>query len=208
MKINALLLSLLISFTLCAQKKSDFGFIGGGTTYFGEANPYRIISSPGYMVGAFYRYNLDTRYAFRLNVNYQTVRGSDANYENRNITQRSEVDFSTQIFSASATGEFSFLTFKTGENKVSNSSYMLAGLGYDLNFGVNIPFGFGYKVNLNKRLGLGCEAVFKKTFTDEIDGAINPAGNNLTINNDWYYYAGVYITYKFFKFAVDCPVYN
>jgi hypothetical protein len=36
----------------------------------------------------------------------------------------------------------------------------------------------------------------------------NQLGNTLLNNNDWYSFIGVFITYKFFKFAADCPAYN
>ena len=88
----------------------------------------------------------------------------------------------------------------------------------------SLPFGFGFKYSLNKRLGVAVEWGIRKTFTDYVDDvsttyyldgeAINP--NNVaeimsdpTMNHkpyeargnpstdDWYVFFGATLTYKF-----------
>jgi hypothetical protein len=83
---------------------------------------------------------------------------------------------------------------------------------------VTMPFGFGYKMNVGRWLSVGAEVSARKTFSDRVDsdqdnlegfinpevvGAIAPFGNG-----DWYYFTGVFVTYKFFKFWDDCPAYE
>ncbi len=86
-----------------------------------------------------------------------------------------------------------------------------------------IPFGMGLKLSLNKKMTVGMEAGYRKTFTDYLDdvsktyylegNAIDPALPEEIMSDplrnhspgmqrgnpayeDWYAYAGVFITYK------------
>ena len=73
---------------------------------------------------------------------------------------------------------------------------------------MTIPFGFGVKTNLTDRLSAGLEWSYRKTFYDKIDNVESPLGKSILHNNDWYSTYGLFITYKFVKFAADCPVYK
>ena len=94
---------------------------------------------------------------------------------------------------------------------------MSAGLGYGIDlFGdskshLYIPFGGGVKVNLGKRLSSGVEVSARKTFTDLIDGVVNPGGEDVQTpvgNNDWYMLTGLFFTYKIINYENDCPAYT
>ena len=64
-------------------------------------------------------------------------------------------------------------------------------------------------MNVAKRVTAGAEWSFRKSFNDRIDGLENPSGVHSVIhNNDWYSFMGIFITYKFFNFAGDCPAYK
>ena len=123
--------------------------------------------------------------------------------------------------------EENFLPFVPNSGKWDCTPYVAGGLGYSLivSSGVRtnltssyiknpvahmtLPFGIGVKINLSRRVSAGGEWSFRKTFTDRIDFVQNPAGESSIIhNNDWYSFAGIFITYKFFKFAQDCPAYS
>jgi hypothetical protein len=74
-----------------------------------------------------------------------------------------------------------------------------------------LPFGFGYKFNVGKWLSGGFEASARKAFSDRVDGIPNPPVANVIApfgNNDWYFFTGVFVTSKFFKFWDDCPAYE
>jgi hypothetical protein len=74
---------------------------------------------------------------------------------------------------------------------------------------LSIPFGIGIKINVTKKITAGAEWSFRKSFNDRIDGLENPSGVYSVIhNNDWYSFAGIFITYKFFNFAAECPAYK
>jgi hypothetical protein len=99
---------------------------------------------------------------------------------------------------------------------------------------MNIPFGMGYKVNMGKWAALGFEVGLRRTFTDYLDDVsttyVNPVilaqekgqiaaflsdrslynedntdfqrGNAL--NNDWFVFSGVTLTFKVFEHPQKC----
>ncbi|MGD2035381.1 MAG: DUF6089 family protein [Bacteroidales bacterium] len=195
-----------------AQRYTDFGVIGGGTYYMGEINPTRHFYKISPAFGALFRVNINKRYAIRLSGIYAGLRGSDNDFPDRNIPLRAPQSFSKQVIDFSGQLEFNFLPYLTGEDKWGYTTYVSGGLGTGISVGsrpfLTIPFGVGFKVNLTERLSSGCEWSFRKTFRDDIDNVENQLGNTLLNNNDWYSFIGIFISYKFFKFAADCPAYN
>ena len=66
----------LNSFLFC--QNSEIGFFGGTSYYVGELNPtIQIINKVRPTIGAFYRKNLNTRYALRVGINYGKLAASD-----------------------------------------------------------------------------------------------------------------------------------
>ena len=69
------------------------------------------------------------------------------------------------------------------------------------------------RVTIGKKWSTGVQWSFRKTFNDiNIDGVNNsplpPSMNSQLINNDWYSFAGLFITYKIFDFGITCPAYE
>lgn len=193
-----------------SQRNADFGIMAGGSSYFGEINPVKPFYKPSPAFGGFFRFNINKRYAVRFNVAYMPITGSTSDFPERVYNFTEMTDFSTGILDVALQAEFNFLPYITGEAKSISSTYIAGGLGMASNDGLTatIPFGLGVKVNLGERLSSGAELSFRKTFTDELDQIENPLGNTLLNNNDWYYFFGLFISYKFVKFAADCPVYK
>jgi hypothetical protein len=113
--------------------------------------------------------------------------------------------------------EFNFLPYTPNIGKWAYSPYISTGIAGALIMGsdadavntLSFPFGIGVKLNISSRLATGAEWSFRKTFTDHLDGVVNPSGTNSFVhNNDWYSFMGIFITYKFFNFAKTCPAYN
>lgn len=100
---------------------------------------------------------------------------------------------------------------------------------YNLN-SLAIPFGIGYKANLNEKIALSVEWVWRTTATDYIDDVsgyyVNPnllsdeaaemanrSTNDEIVgktrgnpnNNDWYNFTGITISYKIKNKPVKCP---
>jgi len=197
MKKYIFFLLLILSFFIAesrAQRFTDYGLLGGVTYYNGEINPTRQFYSPSPAFGGFFRVNINKRYAIRISGLYGELKGSDT-----------VMDFCGQL-------EFNFMPYITGENHFLNSVYVAGGLGCALFLGssnsLTIPFGVGFKINLTKRLSTGAEWSFRKTFINDIDNIPNLLDHTLVNNNDWYSFFGLFISYKFIKFAADCPAYK
>ncbi len=198
-----------------AQKYFDFGLFGGTSYYMGEINHAQQFYYPSISFGALARYNLNKRYAFRLNGYYGSLKASDSDFTTQLPTRR-PMEVNTKILEYTAQFEINFLPYLTGTSKNNLTTYIAFGIGYAFPIGGNyyepkshlsIPVGAGIKFNVTDKVGMGAEWSFRKTFTDSLDGIESPLGKRLLHNNDWYSFAGIFITYKFFNFAVDCPTY-
>ncbi|HSG68275.1 MAG TPA: DUF6089 family protein [Bacteroidales bacterium] len=245
-----LIILLGASLGLSAQKTLEVGLFGGGSYYLGDLNPgYHFLNTkPAY--GLVARFNLDSRWTVRLTGYRGDITGDDnvtGAVESRGLY------FDSQVTDFSAVIELNFLNYITGSTRNFVAPYIFGGLGVfmfdpradgvalrDLgtegqNIGfdgrsryqttaVAVPFGFGFKYSLNKRLAFAFEWGLRKTFTDYIDDVsttyyllgegIDPGnaeeylsdptmshrpyearGNAST--RDWYAFFGLTATYKF-----------
>ncbi len=216
-----LILFLIIFFSRGSfgQKKGEIGIFGGTAYYMGDINPGRQFYRPAEALGALFRHNFNSRYSLRINAYYLSLSGSDLDFPAVLHPDRpsSPSRFNTSLVDLSARLEFNFRPYKPFVRQWDYTPYISAGFSGSLivnsdagagNF-AGIPFGTGIKTTLGTRLAGGLEWTFNKTLNDGIDGLENPSGVvSVMHNNDWYSYLGVFITYKFFNFAVDCPVYE
>jgi len=216
-------LFLLTSFNLSAQRKSDIGFFAGTSYYMGDLNPSVHYAAPSFATGPIFRYNFNGRNSIRFHGFYHTLRGSDPSYSGY-ISPGQVTEFDAKFVDLGLDFEFNWKKYKTAHRKTKASPYVFAGLGYgllisntndELRSHVNMPFGIGYKINLGKWLSAGVEASARKVFSDRVDGLTNPDVEGLSVavnpafgNNDWYFFTGIFITYKIFKFWEDCPTYD
>jgi hypothetical protein len=195
-----------------AQRQTDIGLLGGCAYYMGEINPTKQFYSPSTSFGGFFRLNVNKRFAGRLSGYYLTLKGSDQDFPDRLHPDRNDETFSNSLVDFSGQVEFNFLPYTTGEGKLLNSVYIAGGIGYSTilsgNNSLIIPFGLGFKIDISKRLSTGLEWSFRKTFIDNMDNVTNRLGHTLLNNNDWYSIFGLFISYKFVKFAADCPAYK
>jgi hypothetical protein len=215
LRLYILLLSLMVSGVTFAQPKANIGIFAGTAYYMGDINPNRHFYRSSLSLGGLYRYNLNTRIALRFNAYYARLSGSDLDFPKILHPDRPfrPAMFNTSLLDAALQIEFNFLPFTPNLGNWAYTPYISAGIAGALitssrNF-ASIPFGIGAKVNLTSRISAGAEWSFRKTFTDRIDGIRNPSETgSLLHNNDWYSFLGVFITFKFFNFAADCPAYN
>jgi hypothetical protein len=201
-----------------AQRKSDIGFYAGTSYYMGDINPSRYLYSPGFAIGPLYRYNFELRNSIRISAVYFTLHASDQDFSDPLQLQRN-ASFSGNYLDIATVYEFNFLPYKTTNRKYNHSFYLTGGIGYTIVFSsadssnnfASIPVGMGYKFNITKKMAAGAEISIHKTFTDLIDGVENfnlEGTKHLFGNNDWYTFAGVFITYKIFNYREDCPAYE
>ena len=192
-----------------AQSFLDYGILAGGASYMGDINTSRPFYKPSVSVGGLLRYNFNQRYSFRISGYFLGLRGNLSDFPNHLIPNvLPNRSFSRNLFDLTGQVEFNFLPYMTGDDEGMWSPYLAGGLGYATNIGLVIPFGVGAKLNLTTRLCAGIEWSCRRTFSDSIDGVESFLGNTLLNNNDWYSVYGLFITYKFFKFAADCPAYK
>ena len=210
---------LLTGRQLLAQQDGNVGVFGGTAFYLGDINPSRLFYRPSIAFGAIYRYNINQRYAVRANAYYISLSGSDADFPEIERPDRpfSPAIFKTSLIDVALQVEFNFLPYEPNRQSLDYTPYVTTGFSgglvtnsdVDANNFISLPLGIGIKTTFTKRLSGGFEWSFRKTFNDRIDGVENPSGVRSAIhNNDWYSFLGVFITYKFFNFAVDCPAYD
>jgi hypothetical protein len=215
-----LILLFFISLSAYSQRKSDIGFFGGTSYYMGDMNPSKHFHKPGYAFGPIYRYNFEPRNSIRISAIYHTLEANTVDYGDPFVETLGPT-FEAAFIETAANYEFNFVPYKTANRKLNKSLYLTAGVAthYVLTtstastekFHISIPFGIGYKVNIAKKLSAGAEVTVRKTFNDKIlDGIVNVNGENINLfgNNDWYTFAGIFISYKIFNYREDCPAYD
>ena len=178
-----LLALMFFGYGLCsAEFNHELGFSGGTAFYLGDANHVTPFNRARWYAGGFYRYNIDTRWAVKLDVNYAEVEGDTRDFGYILPNGQSYAAFKRGFVDVHAAVEFNF--FDIGENKSFSRNkfdatpYILIGVGVcaynDLYSGENmyklsIPFAIGGKWKINKRLTLGIQWSIHKLFTDSFD---------------------------------------
>jgi len=213
-----------IIFILCytfsdawTQRKGDIGIFAGTSYYMGEINPVRHFYKPSPDFGAIYRHNFNPRNSIRFHAIYANLRGDDLDFTN-DFQQARGYSFQTSLLELAANTEFNFFPYQYGKRKDRYTPYVTAGLGYNFVFSPDrrgttdliITYGAGFKLNVSRHISAGCEWSFRKTFNDRLDGLVNPGTDNTVFyhNNDWYSIVGIFVTYKFLTYLLECPAYE
>lgn len=198
-----------------AQRTLDVGLWGGTSNYFGDLEDVSHFQSIHPTIGAFLRYNFNPRVGLRFSGLFGDV-GADGILFGENASfDKAIQDFTLQC-------EINYLRYIFGEKKTPFSSYILGGLGvmhYPDQFTATIPFGFGVKFNLGKRMALGVEYQMRKLFDDSLDDIVDPLEytvnsdevkkyTDMWHNNDWVTFLGVHITYFMSLSKKPCPAYE
>ncbi len=221
-----IIILLLFSLTVNAQEKlQEIGVFLGTSYYMGELNQSKVFYQPSEALSVLYKVNLNDRFAIRMNASYAHLKGDDAVSDHKYQINRNH-KFDINITEFSALVEFNFFEYQPYSQYDYFSFYFTCGIGAmmmpeaDNKSPINpvIPFGIGFKYAVTKRLGLGIEWIYRKTFTDYIDQLPQqvytevPRQKNkqLTnnLNNDWYSFAGITLTYKFALGNTKCAAYD
>jgi opacity protein-like surface antigen len=183
----------------------------------GDINPVRHMYKPSPDFGAICRYNFNQRNSLRFHAIYGSLRGDDLDFTNDFQQLRNE-RFKTSYLEFAVNNEFNFFPYECGTRKDRITPYVTAGLGYNFVFSSEnrgttdlvLTYGAGFKFNISKRLSAGGEWSFRKTFNDRLDGVVNPGPDNTVFyhNNDWYSIVGIFVTYKFLRYLLECPAYD
>lgn len=200
----------------------EMGFLLGLTNYSGDLAEKAIElkeTQPGY--GLYFRHHFSKHFSVKAHAYSGSISGDDAN--SSTLSYR-KLRFSTSIIELAAVGEWKILGQEryssTGIHNFFITPYLFGGVGYsftdaktefygspqegeiylktfppeeglDKNF-LLAPVGFGLRADVLERLVLGAEFGFRPVFSDDLDGIrINGNPNK----NDWYYFAGVTISF-------------
>jgi len=230
MKILLLWSSLFWSVLAWSQKSLEGGVLAGGLYYLGDLNPSTQFHSTNPGLGIFVRQNLNKRWAFRGNVTAGTLSASDK-ASTFGYQQYRALDFNTPLMELAVQAEFNFLSYMLGATRFTSpfTPYVAGGLGFALAsnslqpYNITIPFGVGIKWAVSKKLEFGMEWSFRKVFSDKLD---NLSGriydleqmnipnqprfkqNAMYYSDDWYSFAGIFVTYKIFQSGGGCKAYD
>lgn len=227
------LCAFLGSSRVCAQDRLEIGGFVGTSYYFGDLNPEKQFYKPHPAIGGLARYVFTDRIAFKATAIYGRISGEypgndllfkeDPNYGNKYSFSRNIGDVAAQI-------EINFLSYDHPFISTTNfTPYISMGVATTLYsridtedqnaaakpvFILSLPFGVGAKYKINKWVRVGAEWTFRKTFVDDLDyvgpGVIDPTDpydfgeSTLTHNNDWYSFAGVFVTISLLKRKTEC----
>ncbi len=198
--------------------------IGGGLgTSFATGDVTRgfELNELGFAGQLFVRYNLSNVVSVRGTGLFAQVKGDDSTNPIDPFAELRDLNFQRFVIEASAVIEYNFLDYKERNSLINWSPYFFIGGGLsaansrqsrDNSARIQpvIPFGLGLKYRLNKQWNLEFEFGARKTFYDQLDQVSSVANPNKLaprygneLDNDWYYFAGVSISYTFY--SVPCP---
>ena len=185
-----------------ASYNHEIGLTGGTAFYLGDANHATPFNRPGWSAGAFYRYNIDTRWAVKVSARYAYVQGDSRDFGYVFPNGQSYAAFERGFVDATATVEFNFLDI--GESKYYKGRYKATPY---------ILLGIGGKWRIDKRWTLGIEWTIHKLFIDSFD--VTNANNKVLDNpyqvenvgffdTDFYSVANLYISFNLFDTNKYC----
>ena len=198
------------------RSNTEAGVFVGVSYYQGDVNSRMLFYDPGLSLGGLIRHNFTEHHVLRLNVFYGQLKGNDLDFTNKYQQMRAH-SFETSLLDCNVGYEFSFMPYIVNRRLNTHTTYIFAAIGYSFILSsstgmaqnhLTIPFGVGYKYRINSNVSIGCEWGMRKTFVDNIDGLSNPGPDGswtLSHNNDWYSFAGVFLSISVFEKGDKCP---
>jgi hypothetical protein len=216
----------LIIWAPCVLKgqsyRLELGVTGGTSSYMGEANTNNPMYQPGMLFGITGRYNISGNMALKATMASARISGNTIGRA-ATFPSGEEIRFNRNLLDADVQFELGFSQYGVASYKPGSSffcPYLTAGLGIigymtdKQRVSVNIPFGFGLKVKAMPRLNIGCEWLFYKTGTDNLDYAVSSSGfqlnnawagsSNWLKNKDWYSALKLIITLDLWGTGPEC----
>lgn len=208
-------LSLVTASVFAQEYKYELGGATGISSYMGDANKTKFMLHPGIAVGLLFRYNITFHWAMKVNLSGGNVSGDTL--DSGNIFPFAQhASFRRTFAEASSQAEFNFLPYSdkykyTGTKPYT--PYLFAGVGVTYApgevdyWGLNMPFGVGFKYKIKNRLNIAVEYSMRKLFSDDFD-ATQPAqgwslnqpygiGSSFLKNRDGYSTAMICLTWDF-----------
>ncbi len=120
-----LLLGILMAPALWAQR-SEAGIMLGTSYYLGDLNVDQHFGLAQPAGGLLYRYNLNPRWAFKMNAYYGEIVGDDASKAGEN--QQRNLSFKSGVLDIGAQMELNFFRYFTGSQKSYFTPYIFGGV--------------------------------------------------------------------------------
>ena len=105
----------------------ELGYQIGGSNYWGDLAPKIALSETNLSSGLFARLNLSNSFAWKNELNFHNVSGTDQNFE---INKSRNLNFHSKITEFASVIEFNFDKYGTGVLDKKITSYFYAGLSY------------------------------------------------------------------------------
>ena len=188
-RISVIFCAVLLCVGVSAQDEHfllEFGALGGGSYYIGDATPHVFMNvRPAY--GGYFRYKFDRRWNLTVKALYTDL---ECKYNS--------VEYKNRLVNLDASAEYNFLPYGSAKYDTRVKPYtpfMYIGLGSSLHsswskVGVYIPFGIGFKWNFARHGHLSLMWQHQLYFADNIEGAPELDNRNDLngwnfLNNDW-----------------------
>ena len=202
-------------------QRHEFGVGVGGFNYAGDLmRGYHIDNIKPGLVG-YYKMNFDNIVSVRAGLTGGIISGSDANPIDAFAANR-QGSFQSNLVELSAVFEYNFLDYKSSEHMaVRWSPYFMAGISGFHFFGgdqqlngesttqLAIPFGGGFKYQINENITLNLEIGIRKLFFDHLDGYSDGDVTNKNYqygnkyDKDWFNFVGFSVSYLIWD--IPCP---
>ena len=212
---------LLCSIGLANAQTYELGAFLGGSNYIGDVGADTYINPNELAIGGIGKWNLSSRYAYRVSLIYSELSGADADASNVARQERG-FEFKNKALEVSLGMEFNFVEFDLHDFNRPFTPYIYGGVSFLMHDNLYydtpasgalidgkkntlaIPMAVGAKSKIGQHWVLGAEVGARYAFTDNLDGS-NPSsvGNALVFGNiysdDWYVFTGVTLTYTFIR---------
>lgn len=215
-KIIIVLLTMLSSLSCLraqeAEYKMEFGIMGGGSFYLGDANYHTFYKNTKPAAGVFARYNLNPRMALKFDLGYGGISGDATHIKNKfpeNMADK--LKFSSSVYDLGCQYEINFWGFGTGTGYKGHKRlvpYIQAGLGFTVcnTFTMNIPVGLGIKYKVAPRWNVGLDWTMRFSLSDKLDGIKDPyeIKSGFLKNKDSYSWTMITVSYDMFQKLRKC----
>lgn len=129
-RIVALLALALLGTTVFGQRannrsRSELGVMVGGSYYIGDLNPLKHFKNTHLAGSILYRFNINARLIWRMNVLYGSIEGSDAD-ASRDLIRNRNLSFQSDIYEVGSGVEFNYFPFEIGHDRYRGTAYFLA----------------------------------------------------------------------------------
>jgi len=202
--------------------RMEIGLAGGGSFYMGDANQDVLFKQMEQSLSLLYRYNLNGRFSVKANAGFSGVSGSTTGMTT-SFPAGQDLQFDRKLVDAGVQMEMNFYEYGMPDYVPGSSfitPYISLGVGIvgfettKIKASPFIPIGVGLKIKVLKRLNLGCEWSFHKTYTDDLDysdyGGDFQLSDPLLVesarnkNKDWYSTLTINISIDMFGTGSKC----